>query len=275
MKSQKLIIEGDGVDIEYLSIPQRDAKRFLDNGISEEELDDLSVKAVTEGGIFNANIKLAGKSIQSLDLALVNHCDFRKVGGRKSWFLVKQQFERGVLREIAFEGKFDSEQLVVHPDFFDLNGFKFGYFDVSYSGLEGNIGGTTPAYGGDWFLIDPMGNRFDVTIVEEDSDFDAGDDFEVEPTNSTAAREVKLVKRTYVFSSKAFFLKFREYWSEERQSNIDEGLEDIRAVDFDDKNYKVIVVGESQDISFLPSNTLEWAVKDFGKFTVGDEELGG
>ena len=273
MKSQKLIIEGDGVDVEYLSIPKKVARRILDNGVSEEELDDLSLKAVTEGGIFNATIKLGGKSIQFLDLENVNHSDAQKVGGRRSWFLVKQQFERGVLREIVFDGKFDFKELAVNPNFFDLNGFDFGYFDVSYSGLEGNVGETTPSYGGDWFLIDPMGHRFDVASVDEDSDPEALDDSESEPNYSTASREASLVQRTYVFSSKVFFLKFREYWREERQPNIDEGLDDIRAVKFDDKNYNVVIVGERRDVSFLPGNNLEWAVKAFGKFTVNDQEL--
>lgn len=107
---QTLTISGDGIDVEFVALPAKRATRILEDGISEDALDELFSASATESGVCEAKVTVAGKVVGKFALENFTRAEATKLGDRKSggqWFLVKEQFERGAFRTIEIKGSFD------------------------------------------------------------------------------------------------------------------------------------------------------------------------
>lgn len=170
MAKKFFTVEGEGIDVEYAPLTAAQAKKILKEGISETELDDFASGSDTESGVCRASIILAGKVVRELSIDDFPRKKVMKLAARKGWFLVKEQTEAGTFRRIEFRGQFDPKKLLCSADFFDLNGFHFGYLDLSYENEEGEFGETYPQHGGDWFILNPDGERLSFEVFAEDDD---------------------------------------------------------------------------------------------------------
>ena len=171
-----ILIEGDGIDIEYVGIPAKQAKRILKTGISEADLDELISHSSTESGVCNARVVVGGKTIRSLAVETFSPERVYKLASRKGWHLVKEQTERGAFRKIDFDGPFDLSKLKCSASFYELNGFQFSYLDFSYDDNEGEFAETVTHYGGDWFILNPDGVRQSFEVFEDEDEDEDEDD---------------------------------------------------------------------------------------------------
>jgi hypothetical protein len=169
-ESQKITVEGEGIDVEYIHLSPKQANKIMDEGISESDLDDLLLGSSTESGVRNAMIMVGGKVVGKFSLDDFKPKKVHKLGGRKAWFLMKEQTERGTFREFLIDKPFITGTLECSASFYELNGFNFGYLEFAYGHSEGEFGETTPRHGGGWEVLSPDGKRQSFDILDDDAD---------------------------------------------------------------------------------------------------------
>jgi hypothetical protein len=166
-------VEGNGIDIEFIRLSAKQAKKILNQGISESELDDLISSSSTESGVCSAKVMVGGKTVGKFSIDKFKPTQVHKIGVGKAWCLVKEKTERGTFREILINKPFSAATLKVHTSFYDLNGFTFGYLDFSYGQNEGDFGETTPHHEGEWELLSPDGVRSKFDILDDEHEADS------------------------------------------------------------------------------------------------------
>lgn len=169
VRPKLMLVEGEGIDVEYIRLSARAAEQIQRRGIAESDLDDLVSESDTESGICHATVSFDGAVVAQFSIE-----DFKKarpkvdrLGCDKSWFLVKEMTERGTYRSFEINGAFSADLLKCSPQLFDLNGFSFGYLVIDYDGREGVYGNPAPRYGGQWELVSPRGERSAFAIHED------------------------------------------------------------------------------------------------------------
>lgn len=164
---KRLVVEGEGIDVEFIRLSTRQAQQIQRRGLSESDFDDLVSESDTESGICHASVYVGGQIVGKFSIDDFKKSNFSKLGGAQSWFLVKELTERGTYSSFVISGRFDPSALKCSPQFFELNGLAFGYLDITYKDRDGRYGNPEPRYGGDWMLISPTGRRSPVNIHED------------------------------------------------------------------------------------------------------------
>lgn len=170
MVKKYIMVEGEGIDVEYVALSAKLARKILKTGISESKLDDIICESSTESGVCHASFVLDGQTVGSMSITNFDAVRIQKIGGRKGWFLFKEQNEKGVFRKIKLNDHFDFSKVKCSASHFEINGFRFGYLDISYDGDEGDFGQTVTSHTEGWLILSPDGERLNFEITEQESE---------------------------------------------------------------------------------------------------------
>jgi hypothetical protein len=264
MKLKKMLkISGDGIDIEYVFLSEKEAEKILTGEMTSDDLDDLwSTSGATESGATSVMGYVDGKEVGfSCDISAFKPKNIFKIAGKdekNKWVLVKKQLLNGDFAEFRITGKYSEAKIACAPSFFDLRGLCFGYLNISFDGDEGDVGVVNVKYE-ELYLLDPKGRAHDFDIADAD-----------ENKNQLAekAEYADQAKRIFSFRELKGFSKFKNWISEELKPSIDEGLADIYGIELDEGKLEVTIIGTELELRSLPSPTMDWCAKEFGKFKV-------
>ncbi len=106
-----ITINGDGIDLEYVEISDESAKRFIESGISEEELYGLweTGDSSTESGVIEGSVLVDGVSRSSFSLSAYPDTKPHQIDdvSAPSWYFIKEEAQRGDFITIKTEDTFE------------------------------------------------------------------------------------------------------------------------------------------------------------------------
>ena len=90
-----------------------------------------------------------------------------KLGKKGKYYLVNEEGEKGEWGKLCISEAFDQSKLQVNVSSYDLNGYVFAYFDVSYDGKD--FESDAISRGGSCFMLTPDGEKLDIDFTDDDN----------------------------------------------------------------------------------------------------------
>lgn len=168
-KSEKteLSLWGWGLAIDYAELSTSAAKGFITNGISGDRLEELLMDADREIGPTDVSLSVNGETVANFN---VNEhpsdgSEPFKIGNNKKFYVVNEDAAKGDWGSLSITEPFDASKLKVSVSSYDLNGYNFSYFGISYDGqdLESDY---TDSKGGRCFMLTPEGEEIGVDVTD-------------------------------------------------------------------------------------------------------------
>jgi hypothetical protein len=91
-----------------------------------------------------------------------------KLGQRGKYYLVNEDWEKGEWGKLCISEVFDRSKLEVSVSSYDLNGYGFRYFEISYDGEDFEFGSTS-SKGETCFMLTPDGEKLDIDFTDDDN----------------------------------------------------------------------------------------------------------
>lgn len=162
----KIFVSGDGVSYDYVAVDEVEAKRWISQGISHSEFNEVFDKMSTQGGIRNAKIFCNHMEIMRFDFEDYEPLFSTQIDDFGKWLLVIEGDERGIFAEIDLNGPFTKDQISIGRHDCSFNGVMFPCITVEYHGDCGQHVETT-LRSQTMYVIDPHGRVEFVRAVDD------------------------------------------------------------------------------------------------------------
>jgi len=170
----KIFVSGDGVSYDYIAVDEVVAKKWISQGISHSEFNEVFEKMSTQGGIRNGKVFCNQMEIMRFNFDSYEPLFSTQIDDFGKWLLVIEGDERGIFAEIDLNEPFTKDKISIGRHDCSFNGLMFPCITVEYDGNCGQHVETT-LLSQTMYVIDPHGRVEFVRAVDDAITHETGD----------------------------------------------------------------------------------------------------